>query len=383
MFLNSLKTYQNPEVSTIRTLIFAVNKNKVKQCMNNSSNSNFDAINELGRIDCKFGLLPAVATIKTQMNGDNKNYFDFNEFLHTMRQFTILLESYSGKNYDKEETEICNTTSSDFLLFEKPVKFKNLPKGFIKKIFSSLTTKYIKSYNIGGIGNKCHKIVKKKDTVSNQYYVVKELQNALCLPNNDFDGPIQIRNKPIPSPDSFVGRVDLTNKLGKIFEDKNIRNPVDAHNQNDSFNENISAVFKCRQVFPLFGKIRDFPDQEVLYLMCYYNILEELDLDTVSKYLDNLLPNIIHQDIKIRNIIKQSAKLCKPSSHQCFISKLLARETGSKGVCVVFFVTFSREVKKSKQNNFPIKQMYDYIKKELNSWEVYMNRLDNYQIPIR
>lgn len=366
----------------INTLIStSINKRKA-QVMNRSFIPNSNEINELGRIDCKFGLLPAVATIKAKMNDENKNYFNFNNFLSQMRQYMILLESYSGIDYDKVKSDICNITAPDFLLFEKPVKIKNLPKDFVKRIYSSLTEQYLESHTSGGKGNRCHIVIKKKDTISNQHYVVEELQRALGLPSQGFNGPIHIRNKPIPCPESFLKRIDWTNKFENIITKQVENQSTNPSDKKQGEAKEFMSFLKCEKVFPLFGKIREFPDQEVLYLMCYYKISKKLELEVVNKYLDSHLPNIIQNNAEIRDIIKQCGKTCKPSSHQCFISKLLARKNGSDGVCAVFFVVFSKEVKRSKQGSFPIKQMYEYIKRELNNWQVYMNRLDNFQFPI-
>ena len=343
--------------------------------------NNLSSLNELGRIDVGFGLLPTMAAIKKEFHSKSP-FSNLNEFIIQLRQFMALEDAFCGSEFDKSDSQLCNLTKPDFLLFEKATIGKNLPKDFIQRIFVPLSPKYFSKYEPLEKGKRCHKVTKNQNKYDgNKPQLVDYLLDKLNLPNKKFEDPYIMHNKPIHNPENFIKRVHTTNNLSILIEQEKIADYI-KKSVDKKFKENISDFFQCQYIFPLVGTLRDFPEQTILYFMSYYKTTKQYELSTINTQLNNFIPSSLHNNENIMSILRQCAQSCKPNSHQCFVTKLLARQNQSKGLCVIYFVTFSKEIKKSKKDNFPIKQLYEYINNKLKDWKVYMSRIDYYIFPI-
>ena len=337
-------------------------------------------IDKLGVMDTEFGLMPALAAILRHNEKEFSTSFDISEFVTKMRQLMALEECFCSLNYEKSEQELNNITKPDYLLFDKRVINNKLPAKFLEKIFLPLinTTKHLLSYNYLHAGR--YLVKKNRDFINNKPYVVKEIEDSFYLRNKISSETLNWKNSPIDNPDSFIDRVELTCEL---FDELQRQNTVQFASLNFP-NLEPSRSFDELWTLPLIGTIRNFPNQTVLYVMTYFQSHDrDIKLEQVNVQLDHVFPKIIQHHSKIKEIINKCAKMCRPmGGHECYITKMLARPFNSTGLCVVFFITFLKDIKMQKQERFPLKQLSDHARKNLK-WEVYMKHLSYKKFPIR
>ena len=335
-------------------------------------------LDKLGIMDAAFGLIPALAAILKHNDQETIRSFDISEFVTRMRQFMILEECFCSLNHDKLDQELANVTKADFLIFDNRVENNKLPGNFLEKIFSPLikNNKYLFSYNYKAVG---HYLIKKNPLfVTEHPYIVKDIGDIFYLQNKIKTGTLRWENSPIVNPDSFINRVELTCEL---FDELKKQNIVQFASSKLS-NPELAKFYDELLTLPLIGTLREFPNQTVLYVMIYYQTHGEVELEKVNIQLDHLFPKIIQHHPKIRKIVSQCATFCKPSGgHDCYITKLLARPYDSTSICAVFFMTFLKDIKKSKQEKLPLKQLAEYVRTTLR-WEVYMKHLSYKKLPM-
>jgi hypothetical protein len=290
----------------------------------------------------------------------------------------VLEELFCGKHCDKAEQELMNITKPDQLLFSSRVENNKLPNDFVSRIFQPLVNQFRYLTDFEYTKNGKYNVKKNPQHVHSNPIMPKEIIESLSITNKIKRNTLHYTYSPIENPELLINKIELTCEL----YDELKKNTAISHLK--SRFENIESIRLIDELlsFPLVGSIRLFPDQTVLYLLSYYGLRRHEELEALNIQLDHVLPNILKSNTEFRKIVQESAKLCRPNGgYDCYITKMLCRPHGSTGVCVVYFISFLKDIKTAKQDKLPLKILADYVQKELQ-WEVYLKHLSYKKITL-
>ncbi|MDH3852848.1 MAG: hypothetical protein OES23_00180 [Nitrosopumilus sp.] len=334
--------------------------------------SNIKPIDELGIVDSYFGLMSAVSAIREHTQDPNKPVFDVHEFLIRMRQNMVLHESFCGECYQDKESKLCSLTKPDFLLFEKGIDHSNL-KEFNFDVFRNIRNKVCnhKPDHIITKNQSFLEILHEQNLILP--YLDESIKTMIDASNRKFLDDITLnRFSAIPNPHRFKKQVEITNKFSNEFNEFSIKDYVSK--RKPRLDKAMLESYVCHYTIPLVGTLRAYPDQTVLYVMSHYKKYgKKENLANISNYMDKLLPYVLEYHPKMRECITDCVHLCDNKRKEVVITKMLARRKSSLGICIIFFVSFLKDIVRGRQRLLPIRNLYNDFRENLgDEWDSYM-----------
>jgi len=324
-------------------------------------------------MDCGFGLIPAVASLKFQNNKKYNDAFDINDFIIHMKQLMVLEESFFGASGDKEVLNIYNYAYPDRLLFDEIyynlVNNPNITNGVYEELIRQGFFKTHKTFS------RYHSMIKNKTYTKEYSKALDLLQQLINLNYRTPYFPNILHGNTIKDPNLFNERTKLSIELANQLEQQDIKNVIierepKLEKQSDSyeFGKNLSVV----------GIVESYSNENVCHVLCYYHTKN--DLKSAFIELDNYLPQVFAKCPPICSQIKKIAEFFyeKQSSYnnekkknmELYAKKVLAKPPNSNIILAAFSFTFLKDIIKQKQHKLPLGKLQEYLETNLPEWQI-------------